>query len=441
MLRRLITSSGTRTLVWTTVGAILAAILTILACFGFFWLSLSLLGITALIIFVLCHPEMRVVLPAAVGCLSIIFASSVFLPDDSSFVSIGARIVGSALLILSAHQSKLGRYGSTPVNKRTIRRWAISLAAPIAIYIALATLPFGMWNNFIAYEVGVVLLVFVIYYSGPQLSSGTLRKAVIAALTTTVIVSLLAGVALPGLGIEQGRLRGILNNANLLGFYAFLLGAVALTLVKRKAARYLLLAAVAAALLWSSSRASTLSLVILIVVLVVLTRFAAGMAFIAGLAVVTVAAATIWPSLLDVLEGVTRQNNSRSGSWDVALAVLEKQPWSGVGLGNEASIIASSPLRAAADAGIPGLIVIFVLWIAIIYASRRAGRRTLALGLAACVHSCFEGWLLSPVGPIILVFALAWLIVAYSEIKSRTSFTKSLAKTFGYEGEYLGGRL
>jgi hypothetical protein len=377
--------------------------------------------VIGVLVAILSRAEARVVFTATLGCISIICASSVFLPDDGSTISISLRVVGSGLLLVSAYQSKARGFAADAKLKRLIRKWTLALGLPVGIYIALATLPFGMWSAFLAYEVGVVLLCAVILCSAPQLASGTLQRAVVVALATTVVASILVGAVLPEFGIQQGRLRGVLNNANLLGFYAFLLGVVALVAVKRTSFRWILVGASAVALLWTASRASTLALVIAIVILILLTRFATGLLVAGGLALLGTIVGLIWPSFVNVFEGITRGNDSRSGSWDVALAAVESNPWHGVGLGNEVSIIASSPLRAAANGGIPGLVIVGILWAAIVYTSARVGGRTLALGVSAVVHSCFEGWLLSPVGPMILVFALVWLTVAHRDLTGKVA--------------------
>lgn len=405
--------------VWLLGAAVVVVGATLLACIGLWWISAVTIAVIALVIWIASRREAQVILTATVGCISIISASSVFLPDDGSAISIGLRVVGSGLLLVSAFRAKSQGYSADPNLKRVVRRWAVALGVPVAVYIALATVPFGMWNDFLSYEVGVVLLCVVISCSAPQLASGTLQRSVIIALAATVIASIVMGFLLPEFGIQQGRLRGVVNNANLLGFYAFLLGVVALVAVKRTSARVVLLGAAAIALLWTASRASTLALIIAIVVLILLTRLATGLLVTAGLAILGIIVGLVWPSFLNVFEGVTRGNDSRSGSLDVALAAVKSNPWSGVGLGNEASIIASSPLRAAANGGIPGLIVVGILWVAILYTSARVGGKTLALGVAAVAHSCFEGWLLSPVGPMILIFALVWLTVAHSDLTSK----------------------
>lgn len=405
--------------IWIASAGVLAAVAAYLACTGSAGVAFAGLAVLAILI-ILGFPRARAVFTAAAGCLMIVSASSVFIPDDGAVASIVLRIAGSVLLVAGAIQSRAHGFSASPVQRRLVRTWLLTLVLPVGVYIALATIPHSMWGTFLSYGLGVGLLAAVVMSGAPQLASGTLRQAVVIALATIVIASLLAGLLIPELAIEQGRLRGVLNNANLLGFYAFLLGVVALTLVDRAATRWALLAATAMTLLWTASRASTLAFVIAAVLLILFTRFATGVMVTGALVLVGVCVGLVWPGFFDLFDGIVRGNNSRIGSWDVAVSALQLSPWNGVGLGNEASIIASSPLRAAADAGYPGLIVVAILWVAMLVVSARRGGRVFALTLAAVVHSCFEGWLLSPVGPMILVFALTWLTVADSDA-GRTS--------------------
>ncbi|WP_348788969.1 O-antigen ligase family protein [Leifsonia sp. NPDC080035] len=406
--------------IWIGSAVVLAIAATILACAGNAGVVLAGLAIVALLI-TLGFPRARAVFFAAAGCLLIVFASSVFIPDDGATASIALRVAGTVLLVGGAIQSAAHGFTASRAERRLVFAWLMTLLVPVALYITLATIPHSMWATFLSYGIGVILMAAIVTSSAPQLASGTLRQAVVLALATTIIASLLAGFLIPDLAIEQGRLRGVLNNANLLGFYAFLLGVVALTLVKRAPARWGLLGVSAITLLWTASRASTLALVIAVIVLILFTRFATGVLVAGALALVGVCVGLVWPNFFDLFDGIVRGNNSRSGSWDVAVSALNLSPWSGVGLGNEASIIASSPLRAAADAGYPGLITIAILWLAMLVLSARIGGRVFALTVAAVIHSCFEGWLLSPVGPMILIFAMTWLTIADLDIGRRNA--------------------
>ncbi|MFF1571179.1 O-antigen ligase family protein [Leifsonia sp. NPDC058292] len=417
-------SRSLRDAVWVGAAAVVTIVASLLASSGYVWLPLTAFAVFALLILLTNHLVRTMILTAA-GCISIIAASGVFIPDDSSTLSIVLRVVGAIFMIAGMLQARSHGFVASPAQHRLVIQVLLTLVIPIGLYIALATVPHSMWDPLFSYTIGLGLMCAVILASGPQLPSGTLSQAIIVALTVTVGLSIVCGVVIPELAIEQARLRGVVNNANLLGFYAFLLGVVALLVVKKPAWRVALFGMSGLALLWTGSRASGLALAVTVAVFMFLKGKATGLFVASGLALVAVCIGLVWPSFFDLFSTITRNNNSRGGSWDVAIEALRLSPLTGVGLGNESSIIASSPLRAAANAGYPGLIVIGILWIAILVLTARIGVRTFAFGLAAVVHSCFEGWLLSPVGPMVLVFALTLCVVANRELEIKARAAES----------------
>lgn len=112
---------------------------------------------------------------------------------------------------------------------------------------------------------------------------------------------------------------------------------------------------------------------------------------------------------------ILRSNNSRTDSYEYTMAVLKGTEWRGIGLDAEVVQVASTPLRALTHAGLVGGIVILAMYAVIIYCSAKVGRRTLLFAGAMVVHSFFEGWLLTPVGPMTMCFLATWCALAKCE--------------------------
>jgi hypothetical protein len=296
------------------------------------------------------------------------------------------------------------------------------LVLAITGFLGVATLLHGQVSAFVPYVLGAVLLVLYARILTRHATGRDLCQGALLALGSTVVSALVVAVFLPGIGVLQGRVRGLTSNPNLLGFYcaAFL----AILLLRPAGRRFTSMAGLGLGvggiiLVLTGSRASLLAVVI--VVLVVLgrqpdTRLKV-LALAGGAGVATVLVA--FPSLIannDAL--ILRQGNSRAESLDYALQSLQQHPWSGIGLDNELVQVASTPLRAITQAGLFGGLAVAVIYLAILVFSIRAGRGTVGFGIAMIVHSLFEGWLLSPVGPLALTFVVVWTAIAAPETTS-----------------------
>src|SRR5690606_4216853 len=151
-------------------------------------------------------------------------------------------------------------------------------------------------------------------------------------------------------------------------------------------------------------RASTLALIV-VGLLELVRRKRYGV--VAALAVAVVLGALLL-SRLDLagspLDVLLRTNDSRSGSVDAALADVSSSPLWGIGLNNEAAIIASSPFRAVSNGGVLGILCVAVQGVLMLRTSL-VTPQALIVVTAGLVHSMFEGWVLSPSSPFLLVFA------------------------------------
>jgi hypothetical protein len=361
-------------------------------------------------------PEMTAGLITSLGIVGVMSGSFVLFSNEfgPSPASVISRVIG-AFLIAAGGVAATQRAPLAISSRRSgiVGSVIIAIALPVWLFFFWATVPHGMWKVLLVYGLGgLPVFVTVVYFGAKSVASGSLRCSVITALSAIVAGSIVLGVFVPELGVEAGRLRGLQENANGLGFMAFLLGAVGL-LVLRRSSRICVLALAVIALVWTASRASALAMGLVALLICIERRpFARGLYLaMAGMGLWCVCVLypplLAWAGKLDIL----RTNNSRAGTVEEAFAVLVTAPWSGVGWSGETTILASSPLGALIRAGLPGLLAILLLWVLLLRFGFRAGFRSLTLVTAGIVHSMFEGWLLSPVGPMLLTFVLALLVV------------------------------
>lgn len=348
----------------------------------------------------------------SIGLLLAMSSVSILLPSESTWISVAVRAGGVTCIVLASHLAR-------PFSKFTLENekavlssaWIRAFAVPAFLYILVATLPHGMWFSFLSYSIGSIMLMILVRATSRNLRPIDLLRSLTWSLTIIVGGSLVAGRVVPAMAIEGERLRGLAENANGLGFFAFLLGAVAILLVRRVPLKIFFITIALIALLWSSSRTSAGALGIL-AVLYFLRRWPVWAALSASIFILAGDTIASWMESFAPFEGLLRTNNSRQDSFDAALLVLADNPIFGVGMGQESTIIASSPLRALSNAGLVGLVVVILFWVSILLISFRQGSRTTIFAISCIVHSCFESWLLSPTSPLIMLFGICWWAVA-----------------------------
>ncbi|TFD40339.1 hypothetical protein E3T37_06195 [Cryobacterium sp. TMT2-10] len=364
----------------------------------------------------LLNSTVRALSPFTLGVLFILASASTF--TGSIAQSVGFRIVGIALLCLSGLQKPSDIAGALPNRTRALsdlRMWLPWVTGSLLTFLLLATAFHGQALNFVLYGLGLVMLVVAVVATAVAVPELIVSSAVVLALGTMVVGSIILGLASPGVAIAGGRLRGLASNANLLGFYAFLFGSLAIIVVRHIGLKVILLVLAIMCVVWTSSRASALALVI-VIIFGALRRVSATKAlWLTGFITLVLVIAIALPQTFSVLDGVLRTDNSRSYSFDGAMGAFRSSPLIGTGLASEEVEIASSPLRALASAGVGGLIAVVVMWGALLFRSRKAGVLAMGFTLAAVVHSCFEGWLLSPVSPLLLIFVLVWWVIVRNE--------------------------
>jgi len=398
-------------------GAVMFGVLVLYATLSLdLRIGLSLVAATLALTAFSLYPTVRTGLGYAVGALLIIGASSTAISasETAAVLSVGLRVVGFGVVIVLSRKRPADA-GHMP---RSRPRWIYVFGVSLACYFVIGAAFHGQVVTFVLYSAGLVLLVAAAVRAQAS-SDPQLRIGVVLALSTIVGASLLYGLAVPSVGYESGRLRGFLENANTLGFFAFLLGASALILVRRSRWRVALLLLAAVVLVLTASRASALALVLVVLVLVARRGFLRAAAILLAIMLVVSVAYVFDPTLFDPLASLLRLNDSRSDSTSTAVRAFLSNPLIGVGVGNESSIIASSPFRALAQAGVVGLLAVLAMWVVLVAQGRRHGARALALAVAAIVHSIFEGWLLSPVSPLLAVFVLLWIAVIADDHQGR----------------------
>lgn len=403
-----------RKLVLPTTAAGSSLLLGWLSTSGLAWFAPSVFILIGLL-FLLLRSSIRAIAPCAVGILLIIASTTTFLSNTDTVTSVVLRMAGIAVIILSGFESsnRTGIYDGKPeARSEAMRSWLIWLVLAFLLYLSLSTAFHGQWTNFILYGIGVSLLAIMFLATTIGVPHEVMAKGAISALAIVMVLSVAYGWTMPSVGIAGERLRGITANANTLGFYAFLLGSLALIVVKQTSARIVLFTLSTGVIVWTSSRSSMLALAI-VVVCVLLSRKSVTSAF----ALVSVTGAGViswvgWIGLSGMQDGIFRSNDSRSASFDSAIQAFRSSPLIGIGMGNSPDEIASSPLRALAFAGIGGLLAVIVLWVSLLWFSRQGGIRAVGFAGAAIVHSLFEGWLLSPIGPLLLIFVLCWWVIA-----------------------------
>ncbi|MCC7128584.1 MAG: O-antigen ligase family protein [Microbacteriaceae bacterium] len=354
---------------------------------------------------------------SVIGCLLFVASTSVFIPIDVESVSVALRVLGVVILVLSSFFPVRTERDNWESRRSDSRAVISVIVLPVALYVVFATALHGLWSELFLYSIGALILALAIGASQLLVPDDDLKKSLLAGLTVFVVGSIAVGLAIPGLGIEGGRLRGFAINANTTGFFAFLLAAISLIVVKRKLWQIVLIFVSMYAIVWSASRASMLAFGVLVVFLLGSNIKKVASVILYGVLVLAVSVSTLvfFPQLARLFDGITRDVDSRASTWEAAVTTLQNAPWTGAGFADDTVGVASSPLGAAIRAGYPGLIIIVLLWILLLCFAATVGGRTFAFAAAAVVHSYFEGWLLSTIGPIILVFSLALVLVVATE--------------------------
>jgi hypothetical protein len=393
-------------------------------------LVLVILGLVSLTAVFIPQRAFRAVAPFAIGLLFIMMSSSFLEDTERSFRSIALRILGIGTIILVGIMvsNRNLNVHSTPQGAGTLTntKWLATLTGGIALFILGAYGAHGKWDEFVLFGVGLAAVAVAARTTALRVPYTVLRSSVVAVLVLTVAFSLLAGVGAPGEAVEQDRLRGVTANANTLGFFAFLLGGVALVLPMRKRWRAVLLVLATSAIVWSSSRASLLALALTAIIALVGQKSVAGWLSALSAAAAAITLSLVRPDILPIFDSIGRTDNSRQVSFTSALDLFHSSPLIGVGAGAEEFQIASSPFRAIAYAGVVGVAAILIIWVGLVQSTRKAPVAIAGFVMASLVHSIFEGWLLSPISPLLLIFLLVLIMLVRGDVSRRPAPARSV---------------
>lgn len=394
------------------LGLWLFNILTFLVTGAAIWSSLQLptFGL-ALVFLIALFVVVQTATPKVRSCaLSFAALVSILIPLTTLATSLSEtallliRLVPPFLLVIAY----LSRDRSATIGSDTSRR-VLPLFLPIVAYAAWTTVPHGQWNDAAVFLLGGFLYL-VTFRLWSRLSQG-LKPALVGVLFSAVAISLLLATVAPSLAVEGARVRGVFENANGFGFICFIAGSLALLGRLRRMPAVVLFALSLTGIALAASRASLLALGIVFVLHFLKRRPLSSI--LSGLVLALVAESGYF--LFDnafLNEGVLRTNNSRADGLDVAISDAQTSFWIGVGMNNESSIIASTPLRALSNGGLIGLFIVIALYASVLWMVTARYKRVLPFVLAAIVHSLFEGWFLSTLSPLLLLFAAAWLALA-----------------------------
>lgn len=355
----------------------------------------------------------------------VFFAVCFFLLASTSFpaleaYSVGLRMLGSIVVIVPViWRKRLASRASFPSMSRALGTVGIGFGT----YLVASTLAHGLTRAFVLGLVSLLLVacltyVLLHYYSASQIVGG-----VYAAFLVVCAVSLVAYLILPHIALENSRLRGVMENANGLGFVAFALGAVSVA-ARRNAWQSLLGLAVGLTCLFlSGSRAGMLALVLVVCGLALSGSHVAQLMVVFG-GIVT---GVLWLAAPDVLASTLlfRTLDTRSIGFETMQQAMAESYWTGLGELPAETMIAGSPFAAGITGGFWGLVGLSVMYFGLVRNLANSRPRALALVVAGIVHSLLESWMLSFSAPMLLTFFV--MLVGFVKLDVEASVSSDLA--------------
>lgn len=420
-----IVSSGRDCLLWVAAGAAIVAMVAasfvspvagLVASVALFALVGSLFRLPA-VAFVVAGTLLLVV--ASVG-------SALVHP----LASIPLRLGGIAFVVLAGMF-----HGTVSRPVRPHSTFIGLMLAGMGIYLLFATFGDGQYLPFAAEVAALGAFAIWLLAASSWVPAESLRSGLVVALAVAVAANVAAVVLAPGLAFGLGRLRGFLENANGLGCYAVALGMLSLTVVRGRLMAGVLYATSVAIIAATGSRASAAALLVTTVVIVLIEfrwPVKIGCLMAAGILM------TLVVDLNPVIEWVMSRGNTREQTFEYAFSTLEANLWTGVGMDNELHEVASSPMRAFVHAGMWGGIAVVAMWVGLLAYGVTAGAHGVAVALGIVTLSCFEGVLLSPISPFLLVLT-ACLITVQRTVNSSGGRHRYEPRTALRHGRRLAG--
>lgn len=346
----------------------------------------------------------------AVFCLMMSGSSVV---ETSNVAGIGFRIEAvlllAGLLILrrpNAPRFHLHSKMSVPLLLFVTALWLTVMAASV---------PHSDWSMAANASLGALAISLLVIAPTRVLTRTQFQHSVIMVLMLFLLFSVLVATVFPSVGFQATRMRGLTENANLLGFYILLTVTVSILVEQRKRMILLVLAVTFPSLILTGSRTSVIALLV-VMALGVMGR-TGYMSAVARFMPLIFVAFLFWGRESPTgVASLLRTDNSRSPSWEEAVWVYRHSPLFGVGLGKGDVEVASSPLRAFVAGGSVGLAFLIFGCALLLIASWRLGWGSFTLTVGALTHSLGESWLVSLTGPMVQMFVLTWITVSANEI-------------------------
>lgn len=298
----------------------------------------------------------------------------------------------SALIVLSQIPQLLRR------GREAILRPCMAPFVALVALLAIGTFSVSWttsWAASVESLFGLLLLVVGGLVFASLHGTRTIVVTMLHLFVFTGIASLVIAVAAPEMGIENGRVRGIVENANGLGTIASLGALLAAGWVQRPAKLIALFLFVAAA---SGSRGATLAALVGLALHLLLVRsgpraylsrgaMALSMLYFGSL--LLAAWHFIRPDIL-----VLRTNDSRTEVWLALVPIIESTWPLGSGLGTLETFSTNSYLKSAAEMGVLGLLGILAYVIALAFSSRGSAAK-ICLLVTTIIATTFESWLVT----------------------------------------------
>lgn len=353
---------------------------------------------------------------AVVTALTLISLSTSSFEGVNSY-SVHLRIAASLTLVAAMIFVSPAAAKASP-HRRSVLLGVVGVAVGNTIYTAAATLPHGLSDEFLSRSSATALTLLVLYVVVTYFNASVLLAGVLAAFQVMLFLSVLAVFAIPATAYEEGRARGIFENANLLGFVSAL--AIAIAIISRTHHRGLLLTSVMALplLVSSGSRASLLLLLVSLLGLAIAGNARARRIVVAG----SLAGAVIAFFYIDKIRElvILRAEFSRLDAVQVVRYAWSIDPWYGLGalsLERESGgfAVAGALPSAVIQGGSVGLVGLLVMWMFLLRGAQKVSKEVLAFTLALIAHSVFESSFLALSGAMFLLLMLGWTAVSINQ--------------------------
>lgn len=329
-------------------------------------------------------------------CFFLLASSSLTFLEPYSIV---LRVMGALIVMLPVlWRKRLSERASIPRFSRALAfvglGFGVYLTSSTIAHDRLSEFGVGLTSFFL---VACLCYVLMHYYSPSQISKG-----VYAAFVVVCASSLVAYRFIPDIAIENFRLRGVLENANGLGFVAFALGAVSLAVCRGVWQSLLGIGLALSCLFLTGSRASMLAFVVVGVGLAI-GRVRRARVFCALAAAAVGILGIVEPQVLSDAV-LFRTTDTRSFGFDMMQFAMGESFWTGLGELPSDTMVAGSPFAAGITGGMVGLIGLGIMYVGLLRNFALVRPRTLALIVAGVLHSVFESWMLSFSAPMLLAF-------------------------------------